>query len=245
MDASNSIISEVGKTSRGGLDSYDDLRKNNIQRVLGDFLAPTFKAKITFALDSVTFNTACVNLFPDDQYIVINVDESNQRIIIEPCPPTDRNSLKFANWKDGKNRPRKCMTRFFSALVYDLMGWNTTAKYRIMAIFQEWDSKKVIVFNLDESLQVFAEVIEQDNGKKKRKTTINMPKDWKGRFGHTLEEFDTKNRIDTTNTLITIDNKTGEKHAGHIVPKLPTPEELIHRPYGGIRIQLGEEDNCE
>ena len=109
--------------------------------------------KITFTLDSVTFNTFCVNLFPDSQHIVINIDQENQRLIIEPCKEYDRDSLQFANLKNGKNIPRKCSVAIFCAMIYVFMGWNHTAKYSINAIYQEFGSKKIIVFNLDESLQ--------------------------------------------------------------------------------------------
>lgn len=104
-----------------------------------------------------------------------------------------------------------------------------------MAIFQELGDKKIIVFNLDECLQVFTEVVESGDGKQKRSTVINMPEDWKGRFGYTLEEIDSKYRVDTASTFVTVDNVTGERHDSRIEAKLPTPEELIHRPYGGIR----------
>ncbi|MDR1410409.1 MAG: hypothetical protein LBJ12_09190 [Oscillospiraceae bacterium] len=243
-DEALEMIAETGKMSRGGLESYGDMRKDKVQRVRGDFLTPTFKAKITFALDGVTFNMSCVNLFPGDQHIVINVDETNKRIIIEPCLPTDRDSLKFANLKSDRNKPRKCTARIFCAMIYDMMNWNRVAKYKSMAIFQQWGNKKIIVFNLDECVQVFTEIIASNDGKKKRSYVVNMPKEWKGRFGHTIEELDEKNRLDTTITLITVDNKTGERHASSIEPKLPTPEELMHRPYGGIRIHQ-EEDNEE
>ena len=236
------IIAETGQKSRGGLRDYSEINKKTVQRVRGDFLCPTYKAKITFAIDSVTFNAACVNLFPNDQYVVINIDETNQRIIIEPCDFYDRNSLKFANIKGEKNVPRKCLTRFFCDMIYELMRWNRTARYKSMAIFQEFGDKKIIVFNLDECLQVFTEAIEADDGKKKRMRTTNMPGDWKGRFGHTLEELAVKNKVDKTNTFITIDNKTGERHSSRIEAKLPTPEELIHKPYGGIRLRQEAED---
>jgi len=237
IDNSNPLDNnaEAVKKSRGGLKSQDDIKRDLIQRVRGDFLASTFKAKITFALDSVTFNTSCVNLFPSSQHIVINIDEANQRLIIEPCKSYDRDSLKFANYKNDKNNSRKCVARIFCAMVYDMMGWNRMAKYRIMAIFHDWGEKSVIVFNLDESLQLFSETVESDDGAKKRNTTIIMPEGWRGRFGHTLEEHDAKNRIDTASTLVTIDNKTGERHTNYISAKLPTPEELMHRPYGGMR----------
>ena len=127
------------------------------------------------------------------------------------------------------------MARYSCGMLYDMMEWNRAARYRSMAIYQELSGNKIIVFNLDECLQVFTEVVKTDDGKKKRNTTVNMPEDWRGRFGYTLEELDTRNKVDLTSTLITIDNITGERHASRIEAKLPTPEELIHRPYGGIR----------
>ena len=240
------LTTETGKKSRGGYNDYSEIKKGNVQRVRGDFLSATFKPRITFALDSITFNMSCVNLFPKDQHIVINIDEENQRIIIEPCLSYDRDGLKFANYKNSKNNPRKCIARLFCSMIYEMMGWHRSAKYRSMAIFQELGNKNIIVFNLDECLQVFTEVVESGDGKQKRKTNIFMPEDWKGRFGYTLEELEGKNQVDTTRTFITIDNKTGERHPSQIHAKLPTPEELMHNPYGGIRPKkTSEEDEDE
>jgi len=238
------IIAETGFKSRGGLRDYSEVETGNIQRVLGDFLCPTFKAKITFSFNSVTFNMACVNLFPDDQYVVIQIDKANLRLIVEPCVYYDRDSLKFANIKNGKNVPRKCTTKYFSAMLYEMMNWNPAAKYRSMAIFQDWGDKKTIVFNLDECLQLVPETIEVGDGIQKTTTRINMPENWRGRFGYTLAELGARNKLDTATTLITIDNKTGERYS-RVVPKLPTPEELIHRPYGGIRERQEIEDEDE
>ena len=236
------LIAETGKKSRGGLKDYSEVRSKNVQRVRGAFLSPIFKPKITFAIDSVTFNMSCVNLFPGHQYIVINIDEVNQRIIVEPSNSYDRDSLKFALRKGDRNNPRKCMARIFCGMLYDLMGWNRAARYRSMAIYQELSGKHLIVFNLDECLQVFTEVVNEGDGKNKRNTVVNMPEDWRGRFGYTLEELDAKTSVDLTSTLVTIDNITGERHVNRIEAKLPTPEELIHRPYGGIRRSLQDED---
>ena len=242
-DFSIDLMTATDKKSRGGLTDYSDIKKESVQRVRGDFLSPVFKPRVTFAIDSVTFNTSCVNLFPENQHVVLNVDEEHQRIIVEPSQIYDRDALKFALCRNNKNKPRKCVARIFCAMVYDLMGWNRTAKYKCMAIYQEFSERNIIVFNLDECLQVFSEVVESGDGKKKRNTTINMPEDWKGRFGYTLEELDVKYKVDTTSALITIDNKTGERHDSQIYAKLPTPEELMHRPYGGIRAEPEEDDN--
>jgi hypothetical protein len=228
------MVAETGLRSRGGLQDYSEAKGKGVQRVRGEFLSPTFKPKITLGINSVTFNMSCVNLFPDDQYVVVQVDEANLRLIIEPTLDYDHDGLKFANFKKGKNNPRKCGAKFFCATLFEFMDWNPTAKYRCLAIFQKFGQKKLIVFNLDECQQVFTEVFESEDGKKKRSTTVNMPSDWKDRFGYTMDELESKNRVDFSTTVITVDNKTGERHLGHIDAKLPTPEELIHRPYGGL-----------
>jgi hypothetical protein len=131
-------------------------------------------------------------------------------------------------------------------MLFGMMGWHTGAKYRTLAIVQEFFGKQVIVFNLDECLQVFTETFEGDDGAKKRKTTINMPEDWQGRFGYTPEELETKQRnIEQSAEFIRIDNKTGERRGAFIEPKLPTPEELMHQPYGGIRRGTEDENDGE
>lgn len=243
----NEIVTEAGLRSRGGYhdeaDYSESLKRSQIVR--GDFLSATFKAKVTFSYESVTFNMACVKIFPDNQFVMLSVDAPNQRIIAELCEGGDSISLKFANKKDGRNVPRKCLARHFCETLYEMMGWHTQAKYRTLAIEQEFFGKKIVVFNLDECLQVFTETFSEPDGKKKRKTTINMPAEWKGRFGYTIEELEAKRKIENLAEFVRIDNTTGEQRGIFIEPKLPTPEELMHRPYGGLRPKMEDSGDDE
>ena len=241
------IIAETGTHSRGGYRDEEDFAESQkrSQRVRGEFLTPTFKAKATFAYESVTFNMSCVALFPNDQFVSVTVDPPNLRVYVEPCEEGESISLKFANHKNGRNVPRKCMARWLCQMLFVMMGWHSQAKYRTLAIQQEFFGRKIIVFNLDECLQVFTETFEDADGAKKRKSIINMPEDWKGRFGHTPEELEMKRNIEYSAKLITIDNKTGERRGAYIEPKLPTPEELMHGPYGGIRPRVEDENDGE
>lgn len=241
------IITETGKHSRGGYRDEEDFAESQkrSERVRGEFLMPTYKAKATFAYDSVTFNMTCVGIFPKDQFVSVNVDAPNLRIFIEPCEEGESSSLKFANYKGGRNVPRKCTARWLCQMLFHMMKWNTQAKYRTLAIPQNFFGRSIIVFNLDECLQVFTETFEETDGTKKRKSIVNMPEDWQGRFGHTPEEYDRKQKIEDTAEFIRIDNKTGERRGIFIEPKLPTPEELMHRPYGGIRQRTEAESDDE
>lgn len=121
-DISSEYIAETGKKSRGGLKDYDEIRSESVQQVRGEFLSATFKAKVTFSFESLTFNTACVRLFPQTQHIIIHVDEPNQRIIIEPGREYERDSLKFAGIKDNQNRSRKCIARVFCGKIFEMMN---------------------------------------------------------------------------------------------------------------------------
>ena len=128
------------------------------QRIRGELLSATFKPKVTFSIDSVTFNTSCVNVFPDTQYIAISIDEKNRRMIIEPCKENDRGSLKFANQKDGKNSYRKCPAGPLCRVVYRFMGWDKTAKYRILGTFLGFGyEQNAFFFNLDETIKILLE----------------------------------------------------------------------------------------
>ena len=186
-----------------------------------------------------------MKIFPNDQFVMLRVDQETQRVVVETCEEGDSVSLKFANLKDGRNVPRRCLARYFCHMLFDVMGWHTQAKYQTLAIEQTFFGKKIIVFNLDESLQVFTETFEETDGAKKRKTVINMPGDWKGRFGYTHEELESRRKIESSAKFIRIDNRTGEQRGAYIEPKLPTPEELMHRPYGGLRPRVEDEGDGE
>ena len=232
-----SLAAETGQKSRGGLSDYSEATAATVQRVRGQFLLDTFKPRVTFAYREVTFNMACVNLFPNDQHVSLGIDEQNLRLMIEPTVSYDQDSLKFALYKKGKNHPRTCPTKYFCPMLFEFMNWNPNAKYRCLAMYQDFGAHKVIAFNLDECQQVFTEVMETGDGKKKRNTTILMPENWKDRFGYRMDELELRRRLDYSTTLITIDNTTGERKPSNIQPKFPTPEELMHQPYGGMRVK--------
>jgi hypothetical protein len=237
------VMMESEKMSQGGMGDYSEA-EDSVERVHGEFISDHFKPKITLAYKTMRFNMACVNLFPDCQYVAINIDwQKRRRLYVVPAMYYDNTSFKFANFnsKIGKNVPRPINTKYFCQFLFEFMKWDPNAKYRILTIFHVFGDKKVLLFNLDDSLQVFSETIETEDGKKKRRTTPPIfPLDWKGRFGHTIGEYAEKRRLDFSNEVVTIDEKTGEVRVGNIEPMPPTPENLIHEQYGGIRTRKEE-----
>jgi hypothetical protein len=234
-DETAPAVAEPLQKRQDGIHNFKETEEDAVQVVRGAFLLDTFKAKITFAFQTITFNTACVNLFPGDQYVTLRIDVRKRRLFVMPTVYYDDNSLKFANFKESRNVPRPCTTKFFCPMLFEFMKWDPNAKYRIQTIYQEFGDKKIMVFNLDDSIQVFSETITSEDGTKKRTSSFKLPLAWKDRFGHTVDELAEKRRIDFRSEVIVIDNKTGEKRVGYIESKPPTEEELIHEQYGGIR----------
>jgi len=238
-------VPEPARKSQGGISDYSEVIAETVERVRGEFLSDWRKPKVTIAMKTVTFNMACVNLFPNNQHITINIDQQKRRLFVEPTEGYDDTSLKFANFKNGRNVP--CITSItrLGPPLFELMKWDPDAKYRILTIFQKFGDKKVMVFNLDDALEVFSESEEVEGGRKKRKTTVQMPGDWKGRFGYRINELAEKRRLDFSNELITYNHKTGGIGMANakqeaIEAKPPTAEELMHEPYGGIRTRKKE-----
>jgi len=147
-------MAEPVEKSRGGLCDYDEVTTKTVQRSRKEFVSDAFDPEVTLTYTTITFNTPCMNLFPDCQHVAVKIDESNLRFFIEPTWKYDPDGLKFANVKNGRNVQRTCTTRGFCQMLFDLMKWNPKAKYRIWTIYQEFGDKKIMVFNLDEAQQV-------------------------------------------------------------------------------------------
>jgi len=144
------VMTKPVKTRRGMIRDYCETKPSTIQRVPDGKFAPN----VTFEYESLTFNSSCVNLFPDSQYVTICIDKAKRRLVIEPTIYHDRDGLKFANFRNGRNVPRVCKTNGFCQALFDLMEWDVNTKRRVPAIYKELGDRTVMMFNLDESWQV-------------------------------------------------------------------------------------------
>jgi len=113
------------KKGKGGLRYSREANAKTVQRVA------TSAPNLTFTYQGMTFNTACVNLFKDCQHVTICIDKENRRLFIQPSEEYDRNSLQFANVKNGRNIPQKCMTPYFCQMLFEFLKWNPNTKYRV------------------------------------------------------------------------------------------------------------------
>ena len=104
---------------------------------------------LTIRPDSITFNTACINKLEDVSHIKIYIDHNAKQLAIKDCDPDDKNAIRWCIVKkDGARKSRNVVGREFSKMIYDLMGWDTTKRYKIIGFLIEVDGEKVFLFDM-------------------------------------------------------------------------------------------------
>ena len=91
----------------------------------GNLFAHLREPAVVIRRDSVTFNTACIAGLEDAVYIQILVNQDNKRMVVRKCEENDKDALRWCVAKPDKRKSRKMTNKIFSAMMYEMMGWNT------------------------------------------------------------------------------------------------------------------------
>jgi len=88
----------------------------------------------------------------------------------------------------------------------------------------------LIVFNLDEAVEVRSTKIVDDNGKTKTVRDVYLPVKFRESFGDEYRDTE-KNKINLDDMFMFIDPKTGQTEQRKIEPKTPNAEEVTRSNY--------------
>ena len=121
---------------------------DGIERIRGYYLSPVSIPKISLVYNSFNFNTPCVRMFPETEYVEILVNQQEKQLIVFPCNQTNQDSVKWSKIKANEIQPRKIQAKHFCENIFEVMGWNEKYRYKVLADLQEHNGQKHIVFNL-------------------------------------------------------------------------------------------------
>ena len=195
-----------------------DFSYEGYQVVRRELFAHLREPAVVIRRDSVTFNTACIAGLEDAVYIQILVNQDNKRMVVRKCEENDKDALRWCVAKPDKRKSRKMTNKIFSAMIYEMMGWNLDCRYKILGHKITFEDETIYVFDLMET-EIFLDIkgkrakkdtesqsttesannIEEtvssntDNERSaeeiKRKNRIPFyPKEWKDSFGLPVEE---------------------------------------------------------
>ena len=196
----------------------EDFSYEGYQVVRRELFAHLREPAVVIRRDSVTFNTACIAGLEDAVYIQILVNQDNKRMVVRKCEENDKDALRWCVAKSDKRKSRKMTNKIFSAMMYEMMGWNLDCRYKILGHKITFEDETIYVFDLMET-EIFLDIkgkrakkdtesqsttesannIEEtvssntDNERSaeeiKRKNRIPFyPKEWKDSFGLPVEE---------------------------------------------------------
>ena len=196
----------------------EDFSYEGYQVVRRELFAHLREPAVVIRRDSVTFNTACIAGLEDAVYIQILVNQDNKRMVVRKCEENDKDALRWCVAKPDKRKSRKMTNKIFSAMMYEMMGWNLDCRYKILGHKITFEGETIYVFDLMET-EIFLDIkgkrakkdtesqsttesannIEEtvssntDNERSaeeiKRKNRIPFyPKEWKDSFGLPVEE---------------------------------------------------------
>lgn len=196
----------------------EDFSYEGYQVVRRELFAHLREPAVIIRRDSVTFNTACIAGLEDAVYIQILVNQDSRRMVVRKCEENDKDALRWCVAKPDKRKSRKMTNKIFSAMMYEMMGWNLDCRYKILGHKITFEDETIYVFDLMET-EIFLDIkgkrakkdtesqfttekansIEEtasnstDNERSveeiKRKNRIPFyPKEWKDSFGLPVEE---------------------------------------------------------
>lgn len=196
----------------------EDFSYDGYQVVRRELFAHLREPAVVIRRDSVTFNTACIAGLEDAVYIQILVNQDSKRMVVRKCEENDKDALRWCVAKPDKRKSRKMTNKIFSAMMYEMMGWNLDCRYKILGHKITFEDETIYVFDLMET-EIFLDIkgkrakkdtesqfttekansVEEtasnsiDNERSveeiKRKNRIPFyPKEWKDSFGLPVEE---------------------------------------------------------
>ena len=214
----NQTIENTENIDQKALELAQDFSYDGYQVVRRELFAHLREPAVVIRRDSVTFNTACIAGLEDAVYIQILVNQDNKRMVVRKCEENDKDALRWCIEKPDKRKSRKMSSKLFSAMMYDMMGWNTDCRYKILGHKITHEDETMYIFDLLEteifmdtkrkkkanpdSLEKKEELVtaetdqtpEQNQEEIAAKVARKLnripfyPKDWKDSFGLSVEE---------------------------------------------------------
>lgn len=214
----NQTIENTENIDQKALELAQDFSYDGYQVVRRELFAHLREPAVVIRRDSVTFNTACIAGLEDAVYIQILVNQDNKRMVVRKCEENDKDALRWCIEKPDKRKSRKMSNKLFSVMMYDMMGWNTDCRYKILGHKITHEDETMYIFDLLETeifmdtkrkkkanpdlLEKNEELVtaetdqtpEQNQEEIAAKVARKLnripfyPKDWKDSFGLSVEE---------------------------------------------------------
>ena len=156
------------------------------QVVRREFFAHTFEPSLTFNNYKVYVNIACLNKFPNDNFVQVLINQNSKILAIRPCLEEEKDAFSWCSFGTSKRKPKQVTCKLFFAKIFDMMGWNLDYRYKLLGKVIHANGEYLIAFDLT-ATEIYQR-IAKDGRKLKTSRIPVFPDGWKDQFGLPYKE---------------------------------------------------------
>jgi len=132
-------------------------------------------AQMTISKRNISLSSDCISKLPDTEYVEMLLHPSERLLAIRPSTVDNKNAVPW--------NKKSLSGSAFCPILYELMGWNKSWKYKIMADVFIRDSERLLMFNLSEPQFQFVEEVKENEEIINRIRRLLCPNSWKDNIG--------------------------------------------------------------
>lgn len=159
----------------------DDFDFDGFQVVRREFFAHLSEPAATFNDCKFYVNSACLNKFPETEYVQVLVNRDTKIMALRPCVDTARDSFAWCNVRKGKRKPKQTTCTLFFAKIVSLMDWNPDYRYKLLGKLIHANGQYLIAFDLS-ACEIYQRTFPEGAKPKTSRTPV-FPAGWKDQFG--------------------------------------------------------------
>lgn len=163
------------------IDMGDDFDFDGFQVVRREFFAHLSEPAVTFNNYRFYVNRACLNKFPDTNYVQVLVNRNTKIMALRPCAENARDSFCWCSVSKGKRKPKQTTCKLFFAKIVSLMEWNPDYRYKLLGRLIHANGQYMIAFDLN-ATETYQRTFP-DGEKPKMSRTPVFPAEWQDQFG--------------------------------------------------------------
>lgn len=200
MNASQSIRNSTVQSTDDMLEvqanSGDfDLRGYEVAR--GQYFSDTQRITVTFTIHEMKFSTASVRQFPSCSHVEILVHPSKMMFAVRPTDKDNRNHIQWSKVHDAVSVPRTISGNAFLPVLFEILGWNTSYRYRATGQVLQNGTDCILIYNLrDTEVFISKNCLKETHTSQEalsddilpftagaKKDIVAYPADWASNFG--------------------------------------------------------------
>lgn len=174
-DAEHYLGAEAISGVKIGNYALDILRIPSCRLIRSQEIEHHFAAQMTISHKSLIFNSDCIARLPHTDFVEVLLHPSERLIAVRPANTDNRDAVPW----NGKSISSSALC----PIIYNLLGWNPSWKYKIMADCFVRGKERALIFNLSEPEFQFVETITENEEIKQRIRRLLQPEAWSDQIG--------------------------------------------------------------